>query len=245
MNKLVRCQSAFLLNQIICFDKRSQPGQTNTHSLAHSVCVSNGIKQITKPNTRLSNKRACLAALYLYRCVYVCVYIKIYIVLSAPFFVTRARGPAAHMTIRKKLMKWKQSTHLECELLQRGFFPQVRIYLKCDNTKKTTKKTAHAIKISTYCRRTVDSCKSRVGVATDCVYHFVCNGKCRLFKNSFLYPDFFFLFSICNDFFLFECVCLEIITLFRLHTSVWVLAPKCKRAAKYECSSFVWLWLWF
>lgn len=93
----------------------------------------------------------------------VCVHIKIYTGLSAPLSVVCA-GLSCSYDNTKKIDEVKTINAFGMWTNTKNFF--VRICLKY---KEVEKKTVHAIKISTYCRSTVDSCKSRV--ATDCVYH--------------------------------------------------------------------------
>lgn len=159
----------------------------------------------------------CVFTAYLFEVesiAFVCMYIKIYISLSpSPPFATSIyvhctvclfwRDAAAHMAMRKKLMKWKQSAHLECEVNVTKAFYSFKM------RQHTEEKVTHAMKIPSYWRYV----RIRSHVSVPSAFIIVCSGK-RWFKIK-LNPlseigSFYFQFVMI---WFYLCACPEIITL--------------------------------
>lgn len=136
----------------------------------------------------------------------------------------------------KKLMKWKQPAHLECEVNVTTAFYSFKM------RQHTEEKVTHAMKIPSYWRYAyvfVVTCHCQVRLSLSAVV------SADLKKTQSLIWNRLSLFSICNDFVLYECM-LRNYHSFRLWASVWVFTLKCKRTSQYAdisllCNSWVWI----
>lgn len=112
-------------------------------------------------------------------------------------------------------MKWKQSAHSECQLLQRVFFPhsnlfEMRQYKGGENNHSCNKNLnliadTHSGLVQVTCRYPIAFIIQSAVVSAD------------FLKKTHSFIPIFFIFNLHWFFFpFFECMCLEIITLFHL-----------------------------